>query len=161
MSTQPVYPAARAAAARIQHRFENRFTTTGLSKDTVASLPDSATVAFMIDAAFWASLRREESYTPLISLAFISPEQSVNPLRFERSLPLGSKALTKLAPAVERPGIHLGVWPDGDELRVWGATRHLPPLCFVLEVFAPGLLVVKRSRSEESGKCKHRRHSGR
>jgi hypothetical protein len=152
MSTQPVYPAARAAAARIQPRFAQRFTPAGLAKDTVASLPDAATVAFMIDAAFWASLRREEGYTPLISLAFVSPEQAMNPLRFARSLPLGSKALTKLAPAVERPGIHLGVWPEGDELRVWGATRHLPPLCFVLEVFAPGLLAVKRSRSQESGK---------
>jgi len=106
----------------------------------------------MIDAAFWASLRREEGYSPLISLAFVSPEQAVSPLRFERSLLLGSKALTKLAPAVERPGIHLGVWPEGDELRVWGATRHLPPLCFVLEVFAPGLLAIKRSRSQASGK---------
>jgi hypothetical protein len=152
MSTQPVYPAARAAAARIHPRFAQRFATTSHAQDTIASLPDAATVAFMIDAAFWASLRREEGYSPLISLAFVSPEQAVSPLRFERSLLLGSKALTKLAPAVERPGIHLGVWPEGDELRVWGATRHLPPLCFVLEVFAPGLLAIKRSRSQASGK---------
>ena len=152
MSTQPVYPAARAAAVRIHPRFAQRFATTSLNKDKLATLPDAPTLAAIIDAAFWASLRREEGYSPLISLAFVSPQQVVSPLMFERSLPLGSKALTKLAPAVERPGIHLGVWPEGDELRVWGATRYLPALCCVLEVFAPGLLAVKRSRSKESGK---------
>ena len=95
MSTQPVYPAARAAAARI-HTDSRTFSTTAMSK-TRRQPSRSATVAFMIDAAFWASLRREESYSPLISLAFVSPEQAVSPLRFERSLLLGSKALTKLA----------------------------------------------------------------
>jgi hypothetical protein len=33
-----------------------------------------------------------------------------------------------------------------------GATRKLPAFSFVLEVLAPGLLVIKHSRSEESGK---------
>jgi len=60
--------------------------------------------------------------------------------------------LTGLGPAVERPGIHLGVWRDGEQLFVWGAPRDLPPFCAVLEVVAPGLLVVKHSRESESGK---------
>jgi hypothetical protein len=38
------------------------------------------------------------------------------------------------------------------ELLVWGATRTLPQFCFVLEVVAPGLLVIKHSRGEESRK---------
>ena len=42
----------------------------------------------MVDAAFWASLRREESYIPKISLAFLTPEQTEHPLIFEHSLPL-------------------------------------------------------------------------
>jgi hypothetical protein len=29
--------------------------------------------------------------------------------------------LLKLAPAVEQPGIHLGVWHDEEGLYVWGA----------------------------------------
>jgi hypothetical protein len=53
---------------------------------------------------------------------------------------------------VERPGIHLGVWRDGDELRVWGATRTLPEHCFVLEVVEPGLIVLKYRRGAEVGK---------
>jgi hypothetical protein len=61
--------------------------------------------------------------------------------------------LTKLGPAVERPGIHLGVWRDGDgELHIWGATRKVPSLCFVLEVIEPGLLVIKHRRVDGFGK---------
>ena len=33
-----------------------------------------------------------------------------------------------------------------------GATRKLPASCFVLEILAPGLLVIKHSRGDKSGK---------
>ena len=69
-------------------------------------------------------------------------------LLFEHSLPLASGALVKVAPAVERRGIHLGVWREKGELRVWGTTRYVPVFSFVLEVAAPGLLVVKHHRGE-------------
>jgi hypothetical protein len=65
---------------------------------------------------------------------------------------LEPKDLAKLAAAVERAGLHLGVWPHQDKLRVWGITRNLPAFCLVLEVILPGLLVVKQSPSEEFGK---------
>src|SRR6185436_4947503 len=48
--------------------------------------------------------------------------------------------------------IHLGVWHEGDDLRVWGTTRTIPTFCFVLEVVEPGLLVIKHHRGERSGK---------
>ena len=118
----------------------------------LAPLPDAETIAACIDAAFWASLRREEGYMPKISLAYLPPEQAVLPIRFERQLPLDPSALTRVAPAVERPGIHLGVWHDQSELYVWGTTRTTPTLCFVIEVAAPGLLVIKHHSGEESGK---------
>src|SRR5204863_8777025 len=72
----------------------------------------------------------------------------------EHPLPLDPATLTKLAPAVERPGIHLGVWDNGTGggLAVWGATRVIPPLCFVLEVIEPGLLVIKHRRADPDGK---------
>jgi len=114
--------------------------------------PDTAAIEAIIDAAFWASLRREEGYTPRISLAFVAPETVEWPLIFERRLPLAAQPLTRLAAAVERPGIHLGVWRDGRRFFVWGATRNLPASCLVLEVVAPGLLVVKHSRGDESDK---------
>lgn len=151
--TEPTYPAARAIAARIEAHFARRL---GAARERgeaeLASLPDARAVEAMLSAAFWASLRREESYAPRISLAFVAPEQVARPLRFERRLRLLPGSLARLAPAVERPGIHLGVWRDGEDLHVWGATRTLPALCFVIEVVAPGLLVVKHRRGRDTGK---------
>jgi len=141
--TQAAYPAARAAAARIGAHF---------ARYPAATTLDNAAIEAMIEAAFWASLRREEGYMPRISLAFVAPEAVEWPLKFERRLPLAAQPLTRLAPAVERPGIHLGVWREGEQFVVWGATRDLPAYCLVLEVIAPGLLVVKQSRRDESEK---------
>jgi hypothetical protein len=41
---------------------------------------------------------------------------------------------------------------DGDALSVWGTVRTIPPLCVVVEVAAPGLLVIKHHRGGETGK---------
>src|SRR5437667_361392 len=56
--------------------------------------------------------------------------------------------------AAERPGIHLGVSTVDSELRVWGTIRDIPALCIVVEVAAPGLLVVKHHRGDEAGSSK-------
>ncbi len=147
--THPAYPAAREAAARIRSHLERHVPTSSPEEGRgVAVAPDTFAIEAMIEAAFWASLRREEGYIPRISLALVAPEAVQSPLRFERRLPLAAQPLTRLAPAVERPGIHLGVWRNGGEFFVWGATRNLPVSCLVLEVIAPGLLVVKHSRDE-------------
>ena len=118
-------------------------------------LPDAEAIEALIDAGFWASLQREEGYAPEISLAFLPPERAIRPLMFAPPLPLGPRALAQLAPAVERPGIHLGVWRQQGELRVWGTTRAIPTSCFVLEVVAPGLLVVKHRIHEDSPKFRN------
>ena len=102
-----------------------------------------------MDAAFWTSLRREEGYVPKISLSLVAPEKADAPMFFEKALSLKPSNLVKIAPAVERPGIHLGVWrQDSGELKVWGVTRQIPAFTFVLEVAAPGLLVVKHHRGD-------------
>src|ERR1700722_16217725 len=147
------YAAARTVSPRIEAYFARRLAEAGSQgEERLASAPEAETIEAMIDAAFWASLRREEGYVPRISLAFLSPEEAIHPLLFERPLPLLPGPLTRVAPAVERPGIHLGVWRDQGELYVWGATRTVPKLCFVLEVAAPGLLVVKHHTGDETGK---------
>jgi hypothetical protein len=148
--TSPAYPAARAAARRIHPHFARHLTAADGSAASL--LPDHATIEAIIDAAFWASLRREESYTPRISLAFVAPEHLPLPLVFEHHVPLAPQPLTKLGPAVENPGIHLCVSRRDGELMVWGAARNLPRFCFVLEVVAPGLLIVKHSRGDGSNK---------
>jgi len=151
------YAAARTVSPRVQAYFARRVAEAGKQGgEHLASAPDAETIEAMIDVAFWASLRREEGYMPRISLAFLSPEESSHPLVFERPLPLLPDPLTRVAPAVERPGVHLGVWrgasSDRGELYVWGTTRTIPKLCFVLEVAAPGLLVIKHHTGEEAGK---------
>jgi sensor domain DACNV-containing protein len=162
--SEPGYPAARLVAQKVQSHFARRLALARDRKrelrELLAPEPDAEAIEALIDVAFWASLRREEGLTPKISLALLSPDHAGQPLRFEQQLPLDAAALAKLAPAVERPGIHLGVWHDSaadqvagnlGTLRVWGTTRVLPAYCFVIEVVASGLLVVK-DRSEPIGK---------
>ena len=154
--TIPAYPAAQAVAATVEEYFASHLRAARKhDRQTLAPQPDARSIEAIIDAAFWASLRHEEGSSPKISLAFLPPEQTRQPLIFERQLPMTASVLSRLAPAVERPGIHLGVWPTNDldkELRIWGTTRSIPRLCFVLEVIEPGLLVVKYRRSQETGK---------
>jgi hypothetical protein len=148
----PAYPAARAVAPKVEAHFAlHSAEARGRGRAALPAVPDEATIEALIDAAFWASLRREESYVPKISLAYVPPDAMPHPLLFERPLPLTPAALVKVAPAVERAGIHLGVWRLAGELSVWGTIRSIPTLAIVVEVAAPGLLVVKHHRGE-SGK---------
>ena len=151
--TEPAYPAARIVAPKVEAHFAH-YAEEARRRGRIGrgAAPDADTIEAMIDAAFWASLRREESYVPKISLALITPDEADHPLLFEQPLPLQPDKLVKLAPAVERPGIHLGVWRTGDGLYVWGTVRTIPALSIVVEVAAPGLLVVKHHRGDESGK---------
>jgi hypothetical protein len=147
------YPAARTAAARVHSHLAAHVASTPLEPGRyAASVPEPDTIEAMLDAAFWASLQREEGYIPKISLAWVSPAEAGAALRFERPLSLAAQTLTRLAPAVERPEIHLGISHVAGGLKIWGATRELPAFCLVLEVAAPGLIVVKHTREEEAGK---------
>ncbi len=146
------YGGANAAAPRVAAHFARHIQAAQRNGQLTAPAPDVTTVEAIIDAAFWASLRREEGFTPRISLAYLPPEQAARPLLFERPIALAAPLLAKVAPAVERAGIHLGVWHREGELCVWGTTRTIPRFCFVLEVTSPGLLVIKHHRGEESGK---------
>jgi hypothetical protein len=155
--TAQAYVAAQLVAPKV-HAYFARYRAEAIARGQhrLATLPDLETIEAIIDSAFWASLRREEGYVPRISLAFVSPQEAGQPLLFERPLPLKPSALTRVAPAVERAGIHLGVWHNQgerrDELCVWGTTHTIPALTFVLEVSAPGLLVIKHHRGEDSSK---------
>lgn len=148
--TGPSYPAARIVAQRIEARIAS--STTAFQSADDAPKPDAGSIEEIITNAFWASLRREEGRSPRISLAFVPPDQTRQPLKFNPQLRLEPDLLARLAPTVERPGIHLGVWSYDGQLRLWGMTRTVPTWCFVLEVVAPGLLVVKYRRPEPSTK---------
>lgn len=149
----PTYPAARAVAPTIAEHLAGHVATARASGIApLAPQPDVETIEEMIDAAFWASLQKEEGRSPRISLAYLPPEESGHAMIFSRPLALNARDLSKLAPAVERPGIHLGVWPHRGELRVWGAARAVPTGTLVLEVMEPGLLVLKHRRGDEFDK---------
>ena len=149
---EPSYPAARQVASIVQDHFARHIAVArGQGRLDLGVEPDAKSIEAIIDTAFWASLRREEGATPTISLALLPPGHAGHSLTFNHWLPLNPAALAKLAPAVERPGIHLGVWLVDGVLRVWGTTRSIPAFCFVLEVVGSGLLVVKH-RNEPFGK---------
>ncbi|MBB4636928.1 putative sensor domain DACNV-containing protein [Longimicrobium terrae] len=151
--TGPTYPAARAVAPIVAEQLaEHLATVRQRGYEELAPQPVIVQIEALIDAAFWASLRKEEGHDPRISLAFLPPDGTGHPMVFDKPLPLSPEPLARLAPAVERAGIHLGVWPDGGKLRVWGTTRSVPNLTFVLEVVEPGVLVLKYRRGDELDK---------
>src|SRR5881394_1024110 len=154
MTRSSTYHAAQAVAAIVGTHFAEHLADARARGETgLAEIPSAAAIEMMIDASF----RPEEGRFPKISLAFVPPEQARQPLTFQQRLPLTTASLIKLAPAVERPGIHLGVWRERDstgaeELYIWGATRKVPSLGFVLEDIEPGLLVIKHRRAAGFGK---------
>lgn len=142
----PPYPTARLVAPVIHKHFAS-------CVETGAAIPDVETIEEMIDVAFWASLRKEEGRSPRISIAYLQVAEAGTPLVFARPLAFEPGALARVAPAVERPGIHLGIVRNSDgNLHVWGTTRRIPPATFILEVVDAGLLVIKRRRNEATGK---------
>jgi hypothetical protein len=146
---EQAYAAARVVAPAVRaHLAHHVGEARGRGESHLPDVPGEDAIARLIDAAFWTSLRREEGYAPKISLAFVGRHETTHPLVFERAVPLDPGQLTRLAPAVERPGIHLAVAADGTDLSVWGTVRTIPKYCCVVEVAEPGLLVVKHHRGE-------------
>ncbi|WP_374163647.1 putative sensor domain DACNV-containing protein [Arcticibacter sp. MXS-1] len=153
MSYQSTYkPAGSVAAAIESHFLGQNMKACQEAGASTATPPPLWVIEALVDAAFWASLRKEEGNPPKISLAYLTPAQAGGPLLFEQRLPLNADVLTKLAPGVERAGIHLGVWDEDGELYIWGTTLTIPNLCFVLDVSEPGLLVIKHRRMCGFGK---------
>lgn len=153
MLSEPTYIPARIVAASLEIHFARHLADAKeRGADNLAHEPQSAIIESVIDVAFWASLRKEEGHPPKISIAILKPDQASHPLIFGHGIRLTPHNITKLAPAVESPGIHLGVWVENDELYVWGTTLTIPGICFVLEVVEPGLLVIKHSRTDGFGK---------
>ncbi|WP_183559718.1 putative sensor domain DACNV-containing protein [Mucilaginibacter sp. SP1R1] len=154
-TSEPTYKAARIVAPSIERHFKyfHSMVSANADADLVAApTPDINIIENIIDIAFWASLRREEGYSPKFTLAFLPPESAGQPLLFGHKIPLAPHILTKFASAVQQPGIHLGVWIEDGQLYVWGTTLAIPAYCFVLEVIEPGLLVIKHRRVDGFGK---------
>ncbi|EHQ28592.1 putative sensor domain DACNV-containing protein [Mucilaginibacter paludis] len=153
MLYEPTYQAARKVSETVRNHFAHHIATAHKQgEQKLATAPGADVIEQIIDVAFWASLRKEEGNSPKISLAFLSPQQAEKALVFEKELPLNPVTITKIAPGVERAGIHIGVWFKNDELVIWGTTITIPNFCFVLDVSEPGLLVIKHRRIFGLGK---------
>jgi DNA integrity scanning protein DisA with diadenylate cyclase activity len=149
----PSYGAASLIAEEVENHFRIQHESIVQSGgEDLAPIPTSSIISDIVNATFWSSLQREEGHSPKISVAYVPPELSEEPLIFENRKPLVPSVLTRLAPAVERPGIHLGVWEENGVLYIWGTTTLIPALCFVLEVVQPGMMVVKHRRIGGGGK---------
>jgi hypothetical protein len=149
----PTYQAARLIAPDLEAIFARHLANAQENgEEDLAPLPSAAIIEAIIDATFWASIRKEEGHSPKISLAFLPPEQAGNPLLFKQRLALSPATLVKIAPGIERAGIHLGVWKEDGELYLWGTTTSIPNFCFVLDVSEPALLVIKHRRIYGFGK---------
>lgn len=147
------YLAAKSAALILEHHFKSLIhQAVEEGEQSIASIPNKKVIESVINAAFWASLRKEEGHSPKISIAFLSPEEAEHPLIFGKKLPLNPATLTKLAPGVERAGIHLAVWEENGIPYIWGTTLKIPNYCFVLDVSEPGLIVIKHRRLHGFGK---------
>ena len=147
------YQAALSASQRLETHF-NILISDALTKgeQKIAAKPSKEVIEQIINVAFWASLRKEEGHSPKISISFVSPEEVEKPLLFGVKLPFNNDSLTKLAPGIERAGVHLGVWEENGQLFIWGTTLNIPDYCFVLDVSEPGLLVIKHRRLRGFGK---------
>ena len=144
------YPSAREVAPRIRQRFVAfRTIAAAAGSSVMPSAPSDEDIEAIVDAAFWASLRREEDYLPRISLALLPPDRAKTRSPSSTPLPLGPVAPRE---GVARSGAAAAfIWASGamnGQLQVWGTTRVVPAYCFVLEVAAPGLLVIKHHRGE-------------
>ncbi len=153
MSYIPTYRAAGKVARQLEKHFIRHIGRARKNnEEDLAPLPGSAHIAVILDAAFWASLRKEEGHSPRISLAYMPPVPAQKPLLFSHPVKLNPNTLSKIAPGVERGGIHLGVWEQDGELYVWGTSQKTPNYCFVTDVSEPGLLVIKHRRPFGLGK---------
>jgi hypothetical protein len=141
------------AVARLRQYFGRENAAAKAPGAPLPPVPSREQLTRILEETFWASLRREEGRAIILSLAFVTPEWCEDPFTLASPLFFSADQLVRIAPAVERPGIHLGVAPEPDGmLEVWGHTHSIPHLAFVLEAAAPGILVVKHRRDDGYGK---------
>ena len=108
------------------------------------TLPDIQQLADLVQTAFWSSLQREEGRALRFMVAFMQPEATGESiLAFKEPIPYDERSLTKLAPALGRPGMAALVAPfEGGRLKFWGVVTH-SYAALAVKVLDPGALIVK------------------
>ena len=88
MSDYTYAAAGSVAPSVLQHLSLHVDVARSRGEASLGSVPDERAIVRMIDAAFWASLRREEGMAPKTSLAFVRRDEAIHPLVLERAVPL-------------------------------------------------------------------------
>ncbi len=80
MQSAPRYPSAHEVAPKVHQHFVRYLALAAPAETTMHIAPGERDVEALVDAAFWASLRREEGYVPRISLALVPPDRASRPI---------------------------------------------------------------------------------
>ena len=134
------YPAARLLAPRVEALFARHFPPQQPgSADAPALAPDAAAVELIIDAAFWASLRREEMFLAedLARPAAAGRDQPPDAVRDPASPPPRRRSRASRPPSSARASTSAS-GAFGTELCVWGTAREVPPLLLRARGRRPG-----------------------
>src|SRR4051794_39823927 len=108
--------------AQLWHRLRRILYTRASQTDTGTTLlPGVGHLTEIVQAAFWASLQKEENRSAGFSMVFLPPVPGPNTYLFGTPLALTPERLVKLAPALQMSKAQIGIWPDSkDELVIWG-----------------------------------------
>jgi hypothetical protein len=108
----------------------------------VTEMPALEMLEQLFDALFYLSISSEEGQQIVCSAAFMSPPSRApralrsrrlsvdisagKSIRFPRALPCDTRTLRKLAQAVDPCYAALAIYPNGDQLQVWGIVDQFP-----------------------------------
>ena len=110
--------------------------------DVPSMIPSPEDLRALVEAVFWASMRKDEGREVSFVLAYEEPEPCDSSFVFRHPVELAAASLARLAPAVNNADARVGTWHGASGvLEVWGYTS-LDSGSFELTVLEPGSLVV-------------------
>lgn len=118
----------------------------GLDLVPKENIPTESQLRVLLETAFWASLTPEEGRYSTFQLTLWKRSDVGRHFAFRREEPLEVALLARLAPALDREDVEIGVWPDKDgRLEVWGFSLHSSISSVKVRVIQPGQLLVSVS----------------
>jgi hypothetical protein len=113
--------------------------------------PTREQVVKLVEAALWASMRKDEGRELSFAIALADPPKCPDAMTFRTPIALSSDSISRLAPALVRGTSRLGVSPAADDpqrLEIWGTgTVDQFPLSVEVRAVSPAYLVLGVGRS--------------
>jgi DNA integrity scanning protein DisA with diadenylate cyclase activity len=106
--------------------------------------PSKEHIRSLIEEAFWASLKRVEGRHHRFCIALCRKDSVHEPFLFKPPVSFDSEYLAKLSPALQAEQIVIGVWPEKDNLEIWGFwPEQMSDSSWIRRPNAPHRLLVK------------------